>query len=269
MNCLGRSWVIRAGAALAACLAALDAAIAEEVDVALVLAADVSGSMTAAELHNQRDGLASAFRDPALLRVIQAGPLGRVAVSYVEWAGPTEQWIVVPWFVVSTPQDASLLAERIAQVPDAHGWDTSVSAALLFASQQFDRSDIVADRKVIDVSGDGPNNAGPPVDFVRDLVVAAGITINGLPMNGAAEQGGPFAYLWEPSRPDIGRYYEDCVTGGVNAFTMPVTGPEQFQVAIRRKLVLEIASRPPPTMPAGFTVGGGDDAKCGVGSRNG
>ena len=184
MSWLGKSSVVGAGAALAICLAAGGVAIAEEVDVALVLAADVSGSMTVGELQNQRDGLASAFRDPALLRVIQAGPLGRVAVSYVEWAGPTEQWVVVPWFVVSTAQDALVLAERIAKVPYIHGWDTSVSAALLFASQQFDRSGIVADRKVIDISGDGPNNAGPPVDFVRDLVVAAGITINGLPMSG-------------------------------------------------------------------------------------
>ncbi len=122
---------------------------------------------------------------------------------------------------------------------------------------------------MIDVSGDGPNNAGPAVNVVRDLLVGRGITINGLPLVAAGDQGGPFAYLDEPPAGDIGRYYEDCVVGGVGAFTMPVTSAEQFPTAIRRKLTSELVSRPPSATPAGFTVGAGDDAECGIASDRG
>jgi hypothetical protein len=262
MGWLGKSLVLGPGAALVLCLVAGGGAIAEEVDVALILAGDVSGSMTPGELHTERDGLAAALRDPAVMAAIHQGAIGRVAITYVEWAGPSEQWQIVPWTVIDDRQAAEAFAGILARAPVVSGNQTSLSAGLLSAARQFRTSGVTADRRVIDVSGDGPSNAGPSLAAARDAVVAEGITINGLPLS-APPQGGPYGYLTaRRDRPEIGQYYEDCVIGGLGAFVMPLTDPAQFSVAMRRKLVLEIAARSSPVVPVAFAVAGGDGAAC-------
>ncbi len=223
------------------------------VDVALVLAGDVSGSMTPGERRIERGGLAAALRDPAVMAAIGLGGLGRIAVTYFEWAGPREQWQIVPWTIIGDRSAAEAFAASIARAPIVGGNLTSLSAGLLFAARQFATSGVSAEREVIDVSGDGPSNAGPPVVPVRDAIVAEGITINGLRVSGPSQsgsRGGFYAY----GGADIGRYYESCVIGGPGAFVMPVTDPSQFAAAMRRKLVLEIAAKPARVVPVGFMV---------------
>jgi len=220
------------------------------VDVALVLAADVSGSMTGA-LSAQRDGFVAAFRDPDIVRAIADGPVGKIAVVYVEWAGVGEQWTVVPWTIVDAG-DAATFADRLAAAPVNRGYQTSISAGLMFAARMFQLSGVAAERRAIDVSGDGPNNAGPPITSVRDALVAGGITINGLPLP-QAPSGNPFAYLITPDGIDLDAYYSDCVIGGAGSFVMRVDGPAQYSAAIRRKLAMEIAGQPARVFLASFT----------------
>jgi hypothetical protein len=208
-----------------------------EVDLELVLAVDISGSMDARERAAQRGGYIEAFRHRNVVQAIQGGMIGRIAVTYVEWAGYGFQAVVVPWTVIDDTVSAARFADTIqaASTNDFHG--TSISEALIFALRQFDSSDHRGIRQVIDVSGDGPNNRGPPVLEARSQVLARGITINGLPIViGRAGGSLPTELL------DI--YYEDCVIGGPGAFMITVDYIHRFSEAIRRKLVLEIAGRP-------------------------
>lgn len=214
---------------------------AESVDLELVLAVDVSRSMDFEEQELQRDGYAAAFRHPEVLAAIASGPLGRIAVTYVEWGGPDIQVVMVPWTIIVGPGDALAFADRIEAAEMLRERGTSISGALEFASGLFSSSDIEGLRRTIDVSGDGPNNMGLPVTQARDKAVAAGITINGLPI--MLRPGGGFG-VYGIRELDI--YYEDCVIGGPGAFIVTVDNPSQFPAAIRRKLVLEIAGAPPP-----------------------
>ncbi|HVZ13236.1 MAG TPA: DUF1194 domain-containing protein, partial [Bauldia sp.] len=209
-----------------------------EVDLALVLAVDVSRSMTPDEQHLQRDGYVEAFRHPEVIQAIQSGALGQIAVTYVEWAGPYYHNITVPWTVVASAADANTFADKLAAAPIGHEFGTSISSGIEFANSLFASSGVTDDRRTIDVSGDGPNNAGSPVTPMRDAAVESGVTINGLPiMLHAADYFGI---------PDLDAYYRDCVIGGPGAFMIAVTGTLNFEDATRRKLVTEIAdaSRP-------------------------
>jgi Protein of unknown function (DUF1194) len=238
--------VILAAAAAIAIPAAADDA---PVDLELVLAVDVSGSMDEGERALQRGGYVQAFLHPQVIGAIADGVHGSIAVTYVEWAGPRAQAVVIPWRAVDGRASAEAFAAALKAAPTAHIHGTSASGALAFASTLFDSNGFAGARQAIDVSGDGPNNMGPPVVPVRDVVVARGITINGLPLTlragspWSAPFGGPEARLL-----DI--YYEDCVIGGPGAFLLSVQAPEQLTDAIRRKLVLEIAGRAPTLMPA-------------------
>jgi Protein of unknown function (DUF1194) len=234
-------------------LAAHGAPAQTEVDVALVLAGDVSGSM-AHDLGAQRDGFVAAFRSPAIVEAIHAGELGRIAVTYVEWAGPQQRWVVVPWTFVDDRASADAFADHLAAQPPVKGYRTSISSGLLFAFQLLQNSDVAALRRTIDVSGDGPNNAGPPVGAVRDFIVARDITINGLPVAGRGRDEGEFAYMFEPAETDLDAYFDACVVGGPGAFTMPMTAATGYAAAIRRKLVLEIAGLPPRIILAAFAT---------------
>jgi hypothetical protein len=227
-----------------------------EVDVELVLAGDVSSSMCASELRLQRDGFVTAFRHPEVMRAILSGMLGRIAVTYVEWAGPGEQWITVPWTVISDRQTAEAFAEKLSTAPIAEGSLTSISDGLLFAANQFNANSTTGFRKTIDVSGDGPNNAGPSLVAVRNHILRQGVTINGLsftscPGEDARAGPGPFPPPSDPAK--IHSYYEHCVIGGLGAFSMTSNDLSQFPVIIRRKLVLEIAAAPARALPAKFT----------------
>ena len=233
-------------AVLAALLASAPAhAGGAEVDVALVLAVDVSLSMTPEEQRIQREGYVEAFRSDAVQGAIRAGLTGRIAVAYVEWAGVGNQVVVVPWTVVAGREDAEALADRLARTPPPRSTWTSISGALDFSVSLLRDSGVEAARRVIDVSGDGPNNQGREVTRARDEAVAAGIVINGLPLM-IREPTGP----WDI--PDLDRYYRDCVIGGPGAFMIPVREQAQFAEAIRTKIVREVAAHEPaaPIVPA-------------------
>src|SRR5262245_2040745 len=162
------------------------------VDLQLILAVDVSPSMSSDEQRVQRDGYVSAFRHPDIVTAIKSGGTGRIAVLYLEWAGPSQQTVIVPWTTVDGLDDAQAFADRLAALPLTEGRGTSISGALSAARGLFARSGLHSSRKVIDVSGDGPNNIGPPVDAVRSALLAEDVTINGLPIalarNGGADR---------------------------------------------------------------------------------
>jgi hypothetical protein len=209
------------------------------VDVELVIAVDVSYSMDPEEQALQREGYVMALTSREFLRALHEGPHGKIAVTYFEWAGQNDQKIVMRWRLIDGPEAADAVAAEIARAPYRRASRTSISGGLLFAKPLFDHSGYRGLRRVIDVSGDGANNAGPLVAPTRDEVLAAGITINGLPIM--------------LKRPNIGSmdiedldvYYEDCVIGGPGAFVVPIREREKFIEATRTKLVLEIAGRQP------------------------
>lgn len=210
-----------------------------QVDVELVLAVDISYSVDPDELALQRDGYARALTSREFMQALRQGINGKVAVTYFEWAGASEQKVVVPWRLIEGPETADSVANEILQAPIRRAARTSISGALLFGMTLFEMTGFRGIRRVIDVSGDGANNHGQLVTVARDEVVSQGITINGLPV-----------MLKRPnySTMDIellDEYYEDCVIGGPGAFMVPVRDREKFVEAIRTKLVLEIAGRVP------------------------
>lgn len=229
------------------------------VDLELILAVDVSRSMDIDEQELQRDGYVAALTHPEVLTAIAQGRHGRIALSYVEWAGPETQYKVVDWRVIDGPDSARAFAGALAQAPIQRFRGTSISNSLAFVAPQFDHNGYDAKRRVIDVSGDGPNNMGIPIEVVRAPIVAAGITINGLPI--MIKQMTGFAAI-----PNLDEYYEDCVIGGFGAFLVVVQSADQFAEAIRRKLVLEIAGRQPQIVPAAATASG-DRMDCLIGEK--
>jgi hypothetical protein len=220
-------------------LAQRGAAAAVEVDAELVLAVDVSYSMDPEEQQLQREGYMAAITSREFLQAMKNGMNGRIALTYFEWAGSHHQQIIVPWRLIDGPESADAFAADIGRARYSRASRTSISTALLFAAPLFDGSGYRGVRRVIDVSGDGVNNNGPPVTMVRDEVVAKGITINGLPILLKR----PNASTLDIDQLDI--YFEDCVIGGPGAFVIPIRERDQFKEAIRTKLVLEIAGRQP------------------------
>ncbi len=220
---------------LAAPAAAQDKGERIEVDMELVLAVDVSRSMSPRELEIQRRGYAEALASPEVMAAIERGYLGRIAIAYMEWAGVGSQRVVAGWTILETPEDAAAFAEMISATATATMRRTSISDGLLVAADLFRDSPYTSWRKVIDISGDGPNNQGMAVTAARDSVLVRDITINGLPLmtrDGAGAQ-------WHLE--DLDLYYEACVIGGLGAFVIPVHDWGQFATAVRRKLVLEIS----------------------------
>lgn len=240
------------------------------VDLRLVLAVDISRSMDPEEQLLQRAGYVAAFLDPRVLEAIDRGPLGRIAVTYVEWAGP--RFVIVPWTLIDGKAAARLFAERLAREPLRQARRTSISGALMFSAGLFGDRSFDGPRRVIDISGDGPNNIGQPVTEARDRVLAQGITINGLPI---LLKAGNLAGFFDVENLDI--YYETCVIGGLGAFIVAVTKKEGFANAILRKMILEIAGLPPPpnrhrasdmarSMPVQY-LPGADPTDCLVGEK--
>lgn len=219
---------------------------ATEVDLELVLAVDVSRSMDYGEAVTQRRGYIEAFRHEEVLDVIRSGLLGRIAVTYVEWSGPGLQAVVVPWMVIDGPETGARFGDILEDAPVSRWQATSISDALLFAASLFEETPFTAVREVIDISGDGPNNMGLPVLLARQMVLERDIVINGLPIMINDED--PFRGL---ARVGLDAYYQDCVVGGLGSFIVVVDAEENFAEAIRRKMVLEIASAPiVPTITA-------------------
>lgn len=210
----------------------------QPVDVELVLAVDISYSMDYDELALQRDGYIAALTSEQFLDALRRGPLGQIAVTYVEWAGAGEQQVIVPWQIIDGPASAEAYARRLKEAPIRRAYRTSISGALKFSADLFG-TNYKGLRRVIDVSGDGTNNQGDLVEPTRDEIVKRGITINGLPVMLKT----PLASMID--LPDLDVYYEDCVIGGPGAFLVPVRFPDQFADAIRNKLVLEVAGLTP------------------------
>ena len=210
-----------------------------EVDMQLVLAVDISFSVSLDEQDIQRRGYIAAFRDPDVIRAITSGFRGRIAVTYLEWAGADTQIQVAPWTLIVDPVTARAFAQKLENTPVNRKGRTSMSQALSVALGLFQTSPFQSNRHVVDISSDGFNNNGPRIDRMRDALVYHGVTINGLPLmqdNGT-----------DP-KADLGRYFDDCVIGGLGAFTMPVTRWDEFGVTLKRKLISEIARQwQPPT----------------------
>ncbi|MBB3458200.1 hypothetical protein FHT86_006525 [Rhizobium sp. BK313] len=202
------------------------------VDLKLVIAVDVSYSMGLEELQLQRTGYVEAFRAPEIVRAVKTGPLGRIAVTYVEWGGKAIQ--ILPWTVIEDSLTAEQFAETLRRQPVRRISFTSISNTLQFARRIIRSSAYRASRRVIDVSGDGPNNAGVPAPVARNNTVAQGIVIDGLPimLRNAPDSA---------SIPDIDVYYEKCVIGGEGAFVVKVSDASQFSAAILAKLTAEIS----------------------------
>ncbi|WP_420133073.1 DUF1194 domain-containing protein [Rhodopseudomonas sp.] len=210
------------------------------VDVELILAVDVSYSMDMDELSVQREGYAQALRSGEFLKTLKTGPTGRIAVTYFEWAAAGDQKIILPWQVIDGPESADAVATEIMNAPLRRASRTSISGAINFAVPLFDQNPYHGLRRVIDVSGDGPNNNGAPVTLARDAAVEKGIVINGLPI-----------MVKEPSYStmdieNLDYYYEDCVIGGPGSFVVTIKSRDKFQEAIRAKLVMEVAGLTPP-----------------------
>jgi hypothetical protein len=208
-----------------------------EVDLELVLAVDVSRSMDLKEQELQRNGYAQAISHPDVIAAIQGGLLQRIAVTYVEWAGPGRERVIVPWRLIDSEESAQGMTTALSSASLSSWSGTSITAALTFSSFLFHDNGYEGLRRVIDISGDGPNNAGGLVTIARDQVIAEGITINGLPILAGTPGAYGIAYL--------DAYYEACVIGGPGAFMVTVFDMETFAVAIRQKLILEIAGRTP------------------------
>ncbi len=211
----------------------------EVVDVELVLAVDVSLSMSPMELEIQRDGYAAALVHENVVQAIRDGVHGKIAVTYFEWAGDFTQRIVVPWTRIGSLGEAEAFVEQMTATPPRSARRTSISGGLAFAEGLFEDNGFRGMKRVIDISGDGPNNQGAQVDVTRDGIVEKGITINGLPL--MTRSG--FSTVYDVKDLDI--YYENCVIGGPGAFVIPVNDWSQFPEAIRRKLVLELAGLVP------------------------
>ncbi len=233
------------------------------VDVALVIAVDVSLSMDLDEQQLQRDGYVAAFRDAELQRAITSGPYGRIAVTYMEWAGPSWQSVLIPWTVIDSPAAARRLADRLAAKPISRERLTSIGTALRVAGSLLAESGLAAERRVIDISGDGPNNSGPPAPGARDALVAEGIVVNGLPIMLKAASPSFF------DLPDLDRYYAGCVIGGPGAFMVPVHEIAELKAAIRRKLLMEVSSWgvAPPLHPIQVQATDEEPYDCLVGER--
>jgi hypothetical protein len=207
------------------------------VDLELVIAVDVSLSMDLDEQTLQREGYVRAFLDPQVINAIEQGLHGKIAVAYVEWAGAISQYLSVDWVLIDGRDAAAEMSALLAEAPIARLRRTSISGALMYSGGLFEDNGFRGLRRVIDVSGDGPNNQGGRVDAARDAVVEKGITVNGLPFV-PDPSGGPLSLF---DLPQLDIYYEDCVIGGPGAFSLPVRSAQEFAEAIRNKLVLEIA----------------------------
>jgi hypothetical protein len=215
------------------------------VDLELVLAVDVSGSVDADEARLQREGYLGALVHPDVIRAVKGGYRGAIAVSYVEWAGAGHRTVVAGWAEIRDAETAQALVARIAQAPVTRGMYTSISHAIDFAIPMFAGNGFEAARRVIDISGDGANNEGRLVSLARDAAVAAHITVNGLPI--VNDRVNPYG---RRQIPDLDLYYRHCVIGGPGAFMVVAEGFGSFAEAIRRKLVSEIAG----IVPAGGTI---------------
>lgn len=242
-------WIILAVAAALVLPASVPtparAAGAVVVDLALVLAVDVSMSIDEGEAGTQRSGYIHALRDKRVADAIRNGPIGRVALTYVEWSSPQHQTVIVPWRIITDAASAQKFADELDSLPYKAGSTTSISAGLDFAVRLLKTDAFEAVRRVIDVSGDGYSDYGRPVTVARDAAVAAGITVNGLAIMNERPK-------WKQAAPaDLDTYYRDNVIGGPGSFHLAVRNLDDFSRSVLQKMVLEIAGLKQPRPPRG------------------
>lgn len=213
-----------------------------DVDLELVLLVDISRSMSRDELEIQRRGYAEALSSPDVVESITQGINGQIALTYIEWAGRHTQRVIIDWTLIRNVADAKAFGDTLIAKFEGGMRMTSISRALTFAASRFEGNGYRGLRRVIDISGDGPNNDGPPVLPAREAVLEQGIVINGLPLMTREGLGS----YWDLK--DLDQYYLHCVVGGPGAFVVPVYSWDFFPLAVRRKLVLELAMPvfPPP-----------------------
>jgi uncharacterized protein DUF1194 len=215
------------------------AAAAEQVDLLLVLASDVSRSVDHPKFLLQREGYAAAISDAHVIDAIKSGPHQRIAVSFVEWSGFGAQKLVIDWTLIDGPAPARKFGDQLLELPRSFADRTSISGGIEFAAAQLERAPFEAPRRTIDVSGDGTNNAGRDVKLARDEALAKGIVINGLVILSDR----PVPWNAEHTNPPGGldKYYQDNVVGGPGAFVLVAENFNSFGRAIIKKLIAEIA----------------------------
>ena len=211
-----------------------------EIDLALALAIDVSGSVDVEEGRLQRDGYVKAFRDPAIRRAILGGYHGRIAVSYYEWSDAWRQNMVIDWTLLDSEQAIADFTHKLDTMPISRMMRTSITGAIRYSIPLFERLRWAPERRVLDISGDGSNNDGGLVTEARDDAIDKGISINGLPIFN--DRPNPTGF---PNDPDLDRYYEGCVIGGPRSFVIVANDFVNFGEAIRKKLLQEIADVTP------------------------
>jgi hypothetical protein len=224
------------------------AVAAEPVDLLLVLASDVSRSVDHPKFLLQREGYASAISDPQVLDAIKSGPHQKIAICFVEWSGFGAQKLVIGWSKIDGPAAARKFGDQLLELPRSFADRTSISGGIDFAYSQFEQAPFEAQRRTIDVSGDGTNNAGRDVKLARDEVTAKGVVINGLVILSDR----PVPWNAEHTNPPGGlaKYYQDNVIGGPGSFVLVAENFQSFGRAIVKKLIAEIAmyKAPPPAV---------------------
>jgi hypothetical protein len=224
------------------------------VDLELILAVDVSGSVDAVEAKLQREGYIAALTSDTVMKAIKSGPYRRIAVAYVEWAGEQYQQTLMPWTLIENLDDAKAFMGKVADAPYVAIRWTSISAAIDYSRALFEQSPFEGTRRVVDISGDGKNNHGREVADARAEAIAAGITINGLPiLSSRAGASDSTALRGWPSDPDLDVYYQTQVIGGPGAFMVPAESFDTFSEAVKSKLMREIAGIPPHIQIEGDT----------------
>src|SRR6476661_10869219 len=218
---------------------ALRASAAEPVDLLLVLAADVSRSVDSQKFQLQREGYAAALANPRVLDAVQSGRRGRIAVLFLEWSGFGNQKVVIDWTLIDGPKTAQAFGDRLLESPRSYADRTSISGGIDAAVAQLARAPFGAERRTIDVSGDGTNNAGRDVGQARDEALELGISINGLVILSET----PLPWNPEHTNPPGGltKYYRDNVTGGAGSFVLEAKDFNSFGEAIVKKMIAEIA----------------------------
>jgi hypothetical protein len=221
-------------------LAALPATAQEkkEVDLALAMAIDISGSIDPDEAKLQREGYVLAFRDPVIVRAILGGPNGRITVAYYEWSDSWMQKLLIDWTLLDSEASIEAFASRLDGLPISIARRTSISGAIRYAIPLFGRNPYEPTRKVLDISGDGSNNDGGLVTDMRYEALKDRIVINGLPIMN--DRPNPFGF---PNETDLDRYYLHCVTGGPRSFVEVARNFDDFPRAVRKKLLQEVAGR--------------------------
>lgn len=229
-----------------------------DVDVALVLAVDISFSMDLDELALQRNGYIEALTSPLVLDAIRKGMVGKVAVTYIEWAGVNTRHVIADWAIIEDQASAEAFVQKLREAPVRRARRTSVTTAIEFSIDRLKQAQFRPIRRVIDISGDGPNNEGGIVTRARDAAVEAGVVINGLPI--VIKRGWSSPYDVE----NLDEYYRDCVIGGPGSFMLTITEKQQFAPAIKQKILRELAS---PTQNDITATPARGDTDCMMGER--